>query len=303
MNFLRQSTAVDVLIGPFVDSTDGDTEETGLTISASDVLLSKNGQTLAAKNDATACAHDANGMYNCEFDTTDTNTVGTLVLFVHESGALAVRHEFQVLEEDVYDALFGASAAGFDSNGRVDVGSWLGTAVTTSSTTSKPEVDAFSISDDATAANNLELDYDGTGYAKANSTIGTCTTNTDMRGTDSAATAADLATVDTVVDAIKVVTDALGATAAASLALSLGSSPTFTISDAVSSPTATVFAADDITEATADHYKGRNILFTTGALAGQMSDITAYSLASGEGNFTVTALTEAPANTDTGIIL
>jgi len=44
------------------------------------------------------------------------------------------------------------------------------------------------ISADATAADNLELDYDGTGYNKANSTIGTTTTNTDMRGTDGANT-------------------------------------------------------------------------------------------------------------------
>lgn len=47
-------------------------------------------------------------------------------------------------------------------------------------------VNVKEISDDATAANNLELDYDGTGYAKANSIIGTTTTNTDMRGTDAA---------------------------------------------------------------------------------------------------------------------
>ena len=117
MNILKQSTAVDVLIGPFVDSTDGDTEETALTISASDVKLSKNGQTMAGKNDATACAHDANGMYNCELDATDTNTVGTLVLFVHESGALAVRHEFQIVEEAIYDGIFasGATAVALDS--------------------------------------------------------------------------------------------------------------------------------------------------------------------------------------------
>jgi hypothetical protein len=51
------------------------------------------------------------------------------------------------------------------------------------------KVDAVAISGDTTAADNLELDYDGTGYAKANSTIGTCTTNTDMRGTEGAALA------------------------------------------------------------------------------------------------------------------
>lgn len=49
-------------------------------------------------------------------------------------------------------------------------------------------VNVKAISDDTGAADNLELDYDGTGYAKANSTIGTCTTNTDMVGTDGANT-------------------------------------------------------------------------------------------------------------------
>lgn len=43
----------------------------------------------------------------------------------------------------------------------------------------------------STALGNLEDDYDGTGYAKTNSTIGTCTTNTDMRGTDNALASGD----------------------------------------------------------------------------------------------------------------
>ena len=43
-----------------------------------------------------------------------------------------------------------------DGNNRVDVGSWLGTAVTTSATTSLPEVDAKSISDNAAAADNVQ---------------------------------------------------------------------------------------------------------------------------------------------------
>ena len=46
--------------------------------------------------------------------------------------------------------------------------------------TAEQSVDMVKISGDSTAADNLELDYDGTGYAKANSTIGTCTTNTDL---------------------------------------------------------------------------------------------------------------------------
>ncbi len=56
----------------------------------------------------------------------------------------------------------------------------------------------------------LEVElFDPTNY-----TIGTVTANSDMRGTDSAATAANLVTVDTVVDAIKAKTDSLTFTTA-----------------------------------------------------------------------------------------
>lgn len=107
---LRQSTAVDVLIGPFVDVTDGATSEEGETPV---VLLSKNGQALGAKSDATTPTHDDAGYYNCELDTTDTNTVGTLILVVEKSvSALPVRHEFQVMEEATYDLLYAANATG-----------------------------------------------------------------------------------------------------------------------------------------------------------------------------------------------
>ena len=67
---LRKSTAVDVLIGPFVDKTDGSTAETGESprTTAVTIKLSKNGQALAAKNDVTMPVHDADGYYNCELE-------------------------------------------------------------------------------------------------------------------------------------------------------------------------------------------------------------------------------------------
>ena len=111
MLFLRKSTAVDVLIGPFVDAGDGKTAETGLTI---DVELSKNGQPLANKSDATAPTDDAagsiDGYYNCQLNVTDTNTVGTLKLIAFNAAALHVFETFMVLEQDVYDATYGSSA-------------------------------------------------------------------------------------------------------------------------------------------------------------------------------------------------
>ncbi len=112
-----------------------------------------------------------------------------------------------------------------------------------------------------------------------------------------------LAAVDTEVAAIKAVTDALGATAAARLSTAVLTEQTGTIDTAGFAPTTTQFEADDITEATADHYNGRIVIFTSGALQYQASDITDYSLATGRGHFTVTALTEAPSNNDTFIII
>ncbi len=75
-----------------------------------------------------------------------------------------------------------------------------------------------------------------------------------------------------------------------------------TVNDAVA-PTTTEFEAADITEATADHFNGRIIIFVTGVLQYQASDITDYALNGGKGHFTVTALTEAPGNNDTFVIV
>ena len=73
--------------------------------------------------------------------------------------------------------------------------------------------------------------------------------------------------------------------------------PTTTACEALAiSPTTTE-------EATADHYNGRIILFTTGALTGQMTDITDYEQANSKEKFTYTTLTEAPADADRFVIL
>lgn len=85
-------------------------------------------------------------------------------------------------------------------------------------------------------------------------------------------------------------------TTADRLELTMTSSPTGTVDDAGFSPTSTEFEASDITEATADHYNGRSIIWTSGALQGQAAYITDYVLSGGRGHFTVTPMTEAPAD-------
>jgi hypothetical protein len=112
--FLRQSTAgQEVSLGPFLDSTDGDSAETGLTISNTDIRVKKGSANWAAKNSGGA-THEENGNYFATFDATDTSTVGILEIFVHESGALAVWKTCFVLEANEYDSLIGSDVKQVD---------------------------------------------------------------------------------------------------------------------------------------------------------------------------------------------
>lgn len=104
--YLKQSTAKLVKIGPFVDSTDGVTVETGLTINQANVELSKDGGTWAQKGEATACTHKNDGWYDCNLSTTDTNTLGRLILEVNVAGSAPVWHEFMVVTANWYDSMF-----------------------------------------------------------------------------------------------------------------------------------------------------------------------------------------------------
>lgn len=114
--FLRQSTASqEVLLGPFLDDTDGKTAETGLTIANTDIKVWKSGGTTESNKNSGGATHIASGRYYAVLDATDTDTVGLLEINVHVSGALPVRRQLYVLEEAVYDALFAASAAGYST--------------------------------------------------------------------------------------------------------------------------------------------------------------------------------------------
>lgn len=114
---LRQSTASqEIPLGYFVDSTDGNTEETGLTIANTDIKIWKTGATTLANKNSGGATHISNGLYYCVLDATDTDTIGPLVVFVHVSGALAVRVECVVLDEAVYDVRFGTTAPATATN-------------------------------------------------------------------------------------------------------------------------------------------------------------------------------------------
>lgn len=213
--YLKQSTAVTLVLPRFVDDIDGKTAETALTIAQADVRLSKNAAAFAQKGDATTCTHMEAGFYSCPINTTDTGTLGLLTVAVSKSGALPVERTYLVVPANVYDSL----VAGSD----------------------KLQTDAVELNSSASNMANL---------AEAASGM--------IRGT-----------VDTT----------------------------------AFSTTATEFEADDIVDATADHYNGRVVVVTSGNLRWQATRITDYALVSGRGHFTVDALTGGLGNNDTFIIV
>lgn len=111
MRYLRQSTSVDLPIGPFLDETDGFTVEAALTLTQPDIRLKKNGANWAQKAAAQTLTHEENGFYEVTLDATDTNTLGQLRLAVHETGSRVVLEDFMVLAAGAYDALIGAPAS------------------------------------------------------------------------------------------------------------------------------------------------------------------------------------------------
>lgn len=171
---LRQSSATQiVLLGPFVDDTDGKTPETALSIANTDIKLRKHAGTTFTNKNSGGATHIANGYYYATLDATDTNTFGQLDVVVNMSGALPVRHSFMVLASTAFDTYMQGAT---------------------------PDVNLTSIAGFSAPVTNFANDYNGTGYNKANSTIGNVTNVNDA----DLATAAALATVDSIVDAILV---------------------------------------------------------------------------------------------------
>lgn len=205
---LKESTASqEVVFGIFVDETDGKTAETGLTIANTDIKIWKAGATTLADKNSGGATHISGGIYYAVFDATDTNTVGAGTAFVHVAGALPCKLEFVVHPANVYDSLYGTDKLDVnvaqiseDTTAADNLESY------TDGTTPMP-VNAIQISGDATSADNLELATDGTGFGFTNCTIPTVTTATNVTTVNGLAanviTSSALATsaVDEIVDA------------------------------------------------------------------------------------------------------
>jgi len=153
---LPQSTAYTFRLGPFLDSTDGNTQENALTIAYTDVLLSKAGGALTAKAETTnLTGTGANAHYTCILGTGDTGTLGALRVWCHVAGALSVYQDFLIVTALIYNSL----VAGSD-NLQVDTTQWLGTACATPTVNGVPEVDLTHVAGVTTNVSTLATNVD-----------------------------------------------------------------------------------------------------------------------------------------------
>lgn len=107
--YLKQSTVTTIPLGAFVSNTNGSTILTTLTIAGSSVRLSKNGGAFGGRSGSEVITHMEDGYYSVVLDTTDTNTVGQLLIEVSDSSALPVWQYFTVLPANSYDSMIGGT--------------------------------------------------------------------------------------------------------------------------------------------------------------------------------------------------
>ena len=118
MRFLKQSTAATIIVGAFVDKTDGFTPEVGLTAATVDEIgvYKHAGTALVSLVATTTFTHRAGGVYTMTLSTADTATLGHLLVYVHDDSVCRpVLIEFMVVPANVYDSLFGSDKLQVDT--------------------------------------------------------------------------------------------------------------------------------------------------------------------------------------------
>lgn len=110
--WLRQSTQINVLVGPFVDFADGVSPESGITLGAVDeALLVKHGATTAVDISARTwqLLTGGRGWYIITLTTGDTDTKGMLTILFHDDNvALPAWRNFFVADPIFYDSIVGS---------------------------------------------------------------------------------------------------------------------------------------------------------------------------------------------------
>ena len=171
----------------------------------------------------------------------------------------------------------------------------------------------FAVAADWTpAATDAFLSIDGSTWTQCNNTVAIAVTGAAMwkltlEATECHGTRIAIAIVDSATKAVEdqgiIVNTVLSGQLEASQGIIIGEVDNGTFTATTTILEGLRLSPNTTEEATADHYNGRLILFTSGILLGQMSDITDYVLANSKEKFTYTAVTEAPGDNDRYVIL
>lgn len=184
MQYLKADTVTEVLIGPVVAVGDGFTPVTTLTIAGADEaeIIKHGATTVTAITGTLAAITSADGYYALDLVTGDVDTEGRLTILINDDSlCLPVRHDFMVVNANVFDSLFAAATTDYL---QIDTTQWLGTACATPTVNGVPEVDL-------------------THVAGATTNVSALATNVDAILTDTGTT------LDTAITAIKTKTDYL----------------------------------------------------------------------------------------------
>jgi len=138
---LKVNSTTTITVGPALDDDDAVTQKTG-TLADTDFYLSKNGGAKANPNDTNDATHDADGVHLKQLDGTDLNTEGLLTVYMYQADILYIRQDYTVLSVAAYNSKYTAKDDGY------------------------MDVNLKAISEDETAADNLEAMFDTTGYTE-----------------------------------------------------------------------------------------------------------------------------------------
>src|SRR3990172_8371240 len=155
MQYLKADTVTEVLIGTVVAVGDGFTPVTSLTIAgSSDLEIIKHGATtVTAITGTLAAITSADGYYALDLVTGDVDTEGRLTILINDDSlCLPVRHDFMVVNANVFDSLFAAATTDYL---QIDAIQHIGTAYATPTTNGVPEVDVTHVSGTAQTAGDL----------------------------------------------------------------------------------------------------------------------------------------------------
>ena len=286
MLYAKQSTAITIIVGPILDSAGAEYASAVI----SDLSISKNGGTLTAMASAATLTLIANGLYTLVFRTSDVDTLGRVQVFCNKVTYQMPSVELMVMPASVYDALITNAAGGANgmvlslASNQVNVGQWLGTAVSTPTVPGVPNVNAKTWNDLATVALPLipttagrTLDVSVGGEAGLDwANVGSPTTTLALTGTTIASTQkVDVETIKTnpVVNA-GTITFPTTATLASTTNITAGTIATVTAVTTVNGLaagviTAASIAADAITDAkVASDVKIASVTGSVGSVTG-----------------------------------